>query len=274
MHPYRALVVEDTPVHATLAELNLQEVGFAVTLASSLRDGWRWAAENLALAPGVPAGPPTLALLDMKLPDPRHPRLEGSALATWLSSEMAAGRIQPGHIVGISSELTPAREWAALAAGCTTVLAKPLTPLKARLLRDLLAEPLPAISDDVAVAAFRQGQLDVLDLLDQAYQAPARLWSAAEMRALLGIMTASLHLDRAEREQGERLLAELGGPTATRIRLRAALPQLSPEQGRVLTLLLQNVTQQHIAGRLGIGRRKLEAQIDQVLDEVAVIFSS
>ena len=269
--PPTALVVEDTPVHGTLAEMTLSEVGFHVVWVRTLLDGWRWATERLDC--DLPTSP-SLILLDLKLPDPDHPRLEGSVLATWLSDEMQAGRLHKSHIVAISSELNPQREWSALAAGCSLVLAKPLTPLKAQLLWAMLAEPLPQPSAEVAVQAFRQGQRDVLDLILRASQATARLWSVGEVRALVGTLTASVHLPPAEREHGAALVAEIGGMTALRLRLRTLLARLSAEQARLLTLLLQNVTQQQIAGRFGVGRRALERQIELLFEELAVLLSS
>ncbi|MBA3468432.1 MAG: hypothetical protein H0T53_02195, partial [Herpetosiphonaceae bacterium] len=68
--------------------------------------------------------------------------------------------------------------------------------------------------------------------------------------------------------------AELGGVTALRLRLRTLLPRLSAEQSRLLTLLLQDVTQQQIAGRFGMGRRALERQIELLFGEIAVLLSS
>ncbi len=266
-----ALVVEDTPVHGTLAEMTLGEVGFHVVWVRTLLEGWRWASDRLDAQ--LPASP-SLILLDMKLPDPDHPRLEGAVLATWLSDEMQAGRLHPAHIIAISSELTPQREWSALAAGCSLVLAKPLTPLKAQLLRDLFAEPPPPPSPEVAVQAFRQGQRDVLDLIVRASQTAVRLWSAGEVRVLVGTLTAAVHLLPSDRDLGTALIAELGGVTALRLRLRTLLPRLSAEQSRLLTLLLQDVTQQQIAGRFGMGRRALERQIELLFGEIAVLLSS
>ena len=97
---YRAFVVEDSEVHATLAELLLQEAGFEVTIWRSIRQAWHWFEHDQTKQP-------MLGLLDIKLPDPTLPRLESTVLAAAISDAVAQGRHAPVHLVAISSELTP-----------------------------------------------------------------------------------------------------------------------------------------------------------------------
>src|SRR6185369_11921941 len=94
-----ALVIEDTPMHATIAEVLLGELGFQVEVATSVQAGAGRAYD--LLDPRLPA-PQALILLDLKLPDPRIPSLEGSALAAQLAEAMEQGRLHPAHLVAIT----------------------------------------------------------------------------------------------------------------------------------------------------------------------------
>jgi len=263
---YRAFVVEDSEVHATLAELLLQEAGFEVTIWRSIRQAWHWFEQDQSKQP-------MLGLLDIKLPDPTLPRLESTVLAAAISDAAAQGRHAPVHLVAISSELTPQREWAALATGCSAVLSKPLTPLKAQWLAELITQPMPTLSDEISAVAFRQGQLDVLNLLELQQRPPRRIWHIEDVRNLLAVLTAGFHVGEQGRQAGLNLQHEFGGSTAAHVALRACLPLLESEQARLLGLLLHGVAQQTIAGRLGLGRRKLEGQIEQLLQQLAILLS-
>ncbi|KPL91364.1 response regulator [Herpetosiphon geysericola] len=263
---YRAFVVEDSDVHATLAELLLQEAGFEVTIWRSIRQAWQWFEHDQTPQP-------MLGLLDIKLPDPSFPRLEGTVLAAAISDAVAQARHTPVHLVAISSELNPQREWAALATGCSAVLSKPLTPLKAQWLAELMTQPVPALSAEISAVAFRQGQLDVLNLLELQQRPAPRLWDIDDVRNLLAVLTTGFHVGEQGRQAGMGLQDEFGGATAAHVALRSCLPLLESDQARLLGLLLHGVAQQTIAGRLGLGRRKLESLIEQLLQQLAILLS-
>lgn len=121
----RAIVVEDDPIQTQLVEHLLGAAGFGqVLIAQSLPAG-RTLATTL-LAPAAPAVP-TFILLDLMLPHPDCPDLEGTLLAAALSAEMEDGTVQPCPIAAYSSDLTDHRYQEAIAAGCRLVFPKPLT---------------------------------------------------------------------------------------------------------------------------------------------------
>ena len=113
--------------------------------ARSLLEG-----EDLAmtmLSTSADSAPPSLVLLDLKMPDPAHPELEGAVLAAALRRRMHLGTIRPAWLIALTSYLTREREEETLFAGCHHVLRKPLTNRQAAWLRQQVEQP-PVFPDD------------------------------------------------------------------------------------------------------------------------------
>ncbi len=141
-------MVEDNAIQAQIVEHLLGAAGFSeVLIARSLPAG-----RTLAMTLLAPAATtqPTLILLDLMLPHPDCPDLEGTLLAAALSAEMEDGHLQSCPIVAYSSDLTDQRYQEAIAAGCRLVFPKPLTLDRSielwRLLQDVGWRDTPLLS--------------------------------------------------------------------------------------------------------------------------------
>src|SRR3954447_20322040 len=92
------------------------------------------------LSPSAESTTPLLVLLDLKMPDPSHPDLEGAVLAAALHRRMQLGLIRPAWLIALTSYLTFEREEETLFAGCNRVISKPLTNHHAAWLRRQVEE--------------------------------------------------------------------------------------------------------------------------------------
>jgi CheY-like chemotaxis protein len=273
----RALVIEDHTTHAVIAEVLLGERGFAVEVVSSLWEGLQ-RAQRLLDRTREPV--PLLILLDLKLPDPRVPSLEGSMLAAQLTEGMETGLLHPAHIVAITSEPTEQRAQEALLAGCSRVLTKPLTHEQATVLRALVDTP-PAIpvapidpAYQLARQLLRRAATQVLEALQagsgrsmlplptSAGASPEPLWDEEHVRQLIFTPTTLL---RAEPWQS--WLRARGGLEMVRARI-AAMP-LPEDQQRMLAELLRSApTWQSYTARFHIGRMTYYRHLKKLLIEL------
>ena len=137
----RALVIEDDRSHILSAQVLLEAVGFApVEVADTLQAG----ADRLyTLLDSTQPFAPTLVLLDIKLPVPQCPGLEGIVLAAQAIEAMEAGRLHPAHLVILSSVVTDRRRRDAELAGCSEIHDKSLKLSLAQHLRALVDTPRP-----------------------------------------------------------------------------------------------------------------------------------
>src|SRR3712207_5536472 len=126
--PPRVLLIEDNPQQIILEKHTLESVGFEVSVATSAVEGAEYA---MTLLDSAKPYHPTIIVLDLVLPDLVLQSMEGSILAAALLGRMLDGRIHQATIVALTGELTKERKEAALFAGCSTVMTKPLLPEQA-----------------------------------------------------------------------------------------------------------------------------------------------
>src|SRR3954447_22997056 len=132
------------------------------------------------LSPSAESTTPVLVLLDLKMPDPSHPDLEGSVLAAALLRRMQVGLIHPAWLIALTSYLTFEREEETLFAGCHHILSKPLTNNMAAWLRQQV-EQLPAVSEAQPSVGFKLYQDKAEEILSivRRGQLP-RTWTAED----------------------------------------------------------------------------------------------
>jgi CheY-like chemotaxis protein len=227
----QALIIEDKNADAFIARQCLTDCGFQhIVVAPSALRGVEYARTMLGSAqPAVP----TLILLDMLLPHPSHPALEGRTVAATLTSEMEAGSLHPAHIVAITSEPTPDREKQAYIAGCNTFLSKPMTYEIAEQLRILTQQPaiIGSTENSAARRIIKQDAAALLHLLSQIETSfNTQGWTEKQARALL-IRPATMMSD------WDNWIAARGGLSKVQERLQT-IP-LPPELQEMLRCVLR-----------------------------------
>jgi CheY-like chemotaxis protein len=276
-HP-NLLLVEDTESDAFVAQALARVCGWSSQWKRSIYDAWQWSIETLR--PERPL-PPTVILIDMRMPDQYFLKLEGSVLATWLSEEMSQGRLQPAPIVGISTDVNAHRSWEAQVAGCRALFNKPLTQAHFQQFREFL-QSAPAAAEDpdidtLARDIIRRQHLDIMEnvihLHNQGKQ--TRYWNSQEVRVLLSALTHSVYCPREMQAAREDILGRIGGASGARKALMRSLssPEMSSLQVKIVNRLLNGVSQEQIARQEGIGRRGLEHSIEEALIKIAAILS-
>jgi len=269
----QALIVEDSEGHAALAEVLLSDLGFNITWVPTVIEGITWLQSFLS-----DKHPPPLVLVDVKLPDYYHPRLEGTALATWLTDSILRGVLYPARIIGISDDVTPKREWEAMAAGCELILSKPLLPSTAAIILKFFQDTAPDLTNkfnNIAVQAFRQQQLDVLDLVIQAHQSSQafQVWTSSEVRTMLGCLCSAIHLSNTEHKFGQQLMERLGGQARASTLLHQYTSRLGVQQVPVITKMMQGASQQSIAHTHGLTWKTLQPVLEKELVVLAASLS-
>lgn len=200
----RALVIEDNSAHALTARVLLESVGFApIEIAATLHAG----AERLyRLLDVTQPFVPTLVLLDVMLPAPQCPELEGIVLAAQAIEAMEAGRLHLTHIVVFSCDLTDQRRHEVQLAGCSEFFEKPLSLARAQQLRTLV-DTAPVLPEPLAVEApdlirsrqsLRRTATQLLRLLSLIPRTPSSIqvhWTKDRVKHLL-FTPATLLRDR------------------------------------------------------------------------------
>ncbi len=274
------LLAEDAQTDATIIQVIAQRCGWQVVWLKSLFAMWQYCVSMLDCEQ-----PPLncVIMLDMKMPDPAYRHLEGSVLATWLSHAMHEQRLQQVPIFGMTTDKTVHREWEARIAGCYQLFEKPLRPEHFQRLQQSLGDPTPPAIDGVDQIAFeiiRKQHLDIMHTVIAAYQnqeipAPAG-WSPDELRVLLSYLTNSIYCPRHLQQQREQILERAGGLIQLQRSMRNFLSsqQLSTFELKILNRILQGVSQERIAAQEALGRRKLEATIEQILVDFGLFLSN
>ena len=108
--PPRVLLVEDSALVVAALRLLLEETGYRVSAAATVREAIDRAMDDA----------PDVMLLDLSLPD-------GSGLD--VVAALAARGVVPRVTVAVTGHDDPALRERCLAAGCTDVLLKPIAPL-------------------------------------------------------------------------------------------------------------------------------------------------
>ncbi len=219
--PTQALIIEDKPADAFIAQTYLLAAGFdRIEIAQSVLRGVEQA--RILLRPDLPPIP-TVIIVDLLLPDRHWYGLEGRLAVSSLVSEMEAGRINLSHIVALTSYPTPEREQQALLAGCALFLVKPMTRALAENLR-LLVDQVPVVpfaaADEIVQLTLRQDAAALLHLLSQLEKLSGTLeWTEKDTRALLTRPTTVIDV-------WEPWIRARGGIDRVQDRLRALpLPQ-------------------------------------------------
>ena len=268
------MLVEDAETDAFVAQALAQLCGWTVIWKSSLFESWQWIVETLGIDQPVMQ---LCILIDMKMPDRYFLRLEGTVLSTWLSHEMDEGRLQSVPIVGYTTDPSEHRRWEAEIAGCTTLLTKPLTRSHFDMLQSLLGttnvSPRDYGIDGIARDIIRQQHLDIMQTIIQLNQHDQQMsrWTVAEVKALVSQMTSAIYCPRELQDQKDAILNKVGGMVNARNKIRMCLsnPELTSLQVKILNRLINGVSQADISKNEPIGRRKLEAVIEEALAIVA-----
>ena len=243
-----ALLIEDDPLDAEIERITLEQAGFTVIIsAQSLVEG-----ETCAMAllhPSAEVTPPVLILLDLKMPDPGHPDLEGAVLAAALYRRMQLGLIRPAWLIALTSYLTFEREEETLFAGCHRVLSKPLTNHQAAWLRQQVEQqpPLAGAQPDVGFRLYQEKAEEILSIVRRG-QLP-HAWTSEDARHLLSAITFYPYKDDIDRARQAGLLMKLGGQAGARELLRLCAERLGDLDRMILLLFLEGHTSEHIHRR-------------------------
>jgi CheY-like chemotaxis protein len=213
----RALLIEDNPQQIILEKHTLESVGFEVSVASSAIEGAEYAMTLLDIEKPPH---PTVIVLDLVLPDLVLQSLEGSVLAAALLGRMMDGLIHPATIVALTGEFTKERKEAALFAGCSMVLTKPLLPEHAENLFQIALQP--PILPNIKISSYKAQGFRVFrnfaekTLNDLRMRQPLTLWTPEDAHLLLSSLTPFPPPSEVDQGRVGALLYALGGQVAAR----------------------------------------------------------
>jgi CheY-like chemotaxis protein len=242
-----ALLIEDDPLDSEIERITLEQAGFTVISAQSLVEGETCA--MTLLGPSAESTPPVLVLLDLKMPDPGHPDLEGAVLAAALHRRMQLSLIRPAWLIALTSYLTFEREEETLFAGCHRVLSKPLTNYQAAWLRQQVEQPPPlaGAQPDVGFRLYQEKAEEILSIVRRG-QLP-RAWTSEDARHLLSAITSYPYNDDIDQARQAGLLMKLGGRAGAHELLRKCAERLGNLDRLILLLLLEGHTPDYIHRR-------------------------
>lgn len=245
------LLIDDNILDAKLTQYTLASHGISVTYAKTLLEAEQCAQHLLRSGPTTVV--PPVVLLDLKVPDPCHPSLEGSVLAASLRRKTQEGLLVPTWLVALTSDLTVEREEEARYAGCDHVLLKPLTDAQAQWLIELAKSP-PTVqsNQDLGVRLFQDNALQLLATLRRA-QLPYR-WSTADLELMLSGVShfpISMPPDEARRAA---VLSLVGGHDGARKLLSQTAATLDDPYQSILKGLLANQEPRRIIRALRYNR--------------------
>jgi CheY-like chemotaxis protein len=268
----RAIVIEDNVLHGRIFQDYLSNAGFEVVLCTNILDAEAvirtWFSVSSEFRPGV-------IIIDAELPLHGHKSVEGSTLALLIQEEILAGVLHPVHLVAVSGDMTSLRRQLADQAGCSIVWQKPIRYQMVQELCTIISEqPKRTKAPNPAIQALAQNSLDLLRSLVQAAAQPDRVWSAYEVRLVLGSISESFRLDANERNQADQLIEELGGLARATQQLRSTQSVLGDDHYEIIKGLLRKEQQKQIQERLGLGRTKFENDVAEIYELVAVSWSS
>ncbi|GAB4201785.1 MAG: hypothetical protein OHK0022_24180 [Roseiflexaceae bacterium] len=270
----QALIIEDSDIHAFVAERLFQRAGIATKRARSFNEGIDAAFALLE----APEGPATLILFDVMLPHERCPVLEGTTCAAYLGECMERGMLRPAYMAAFSSEMDAQRRTEAQAAGCVDVVQKPLAEAHVRRWAELLqsqpALPPPADPQQRALrAALRRSAQQLLHFLksEQSYRfafEETAVWDQESVRRLLVAPTTVIGA-----EPWREWLRRRGGIEAVRLWMREL--HLPEDQQTMLRMVLANGDQwRRTADELHLSRTTYYRHLDQLSFDLAVELNS
>ncbi len=266
----RVLVIEDNLADAAHVWAVLDNVGFEVCHAKDLLAGEKAALEWLD---PQQTAIPTLIVLDLRMPLPSYPNLNGALLAASLLRRMHQGLIRYAPIIGLTAYLDEEWEEEARFAGCHHVFEKPLKRTIADLLRQLTLDPPtpPYSADSTALASARRSyQKRAEDLLEIVRQSVvADTWTPENVRVLLSTLTPYPAAADAEPEERRRVLQALGGRRTARETLRQCVAELYDPYGPLLAAFLDGYERKRIVKRLeGYSEKSVYRYIRELPDAI------
>lgn len=231
MHP-RAIVIEDDLLDAEIERLTLSQAGFDVVPVDTLIEG---ETQVMALLNTALPVIPTVIILDLHMPSPAHPELEGAILAAALTRRMHEQLIHPARIVALTNHLNPEREEEALYAGCQHVLIKPLTNSHAAWLAQWVhqEQSTHAPVNDPGVRLYQKKAEEILSILRRGQ--PLRTWTAHDAQLILSALTSYPAPAESSADQQSALLLGLGGREATLALLRSCAQHIDAPYTHILS---------------------------------------
>ncbi|HEU4324186.1 MAG TPA: hypothetical protein VFS21_13630 [Roseiflexaceae bacterium] len=269
----QALIIEDSDIHAFVAERLFGRAGIATRRARSFSEGIEAAFALLE----APEGPATLILFDVMLPHERCPALEGTTCAAYLGECMERGMLRPAYMAAFSSEMDDQRRAEALAAGCVDVVQKPLAEAHVRRWAALLQSTpaLPAASPEQRAlrATLRRSAQQLLHFLrsEASYRfafEEMSVWDQESVRRLLVAPTTVIGA-----EPWREWLRRRGGVEAVRMWLQEL--RMPEDQQTMLRMVLVNGDQwRRTADELHLSRTTYYRHLDQLSSDLAVELNS
>ncbi|MBV9786866.1 MAG: response regulator [Chloroflexi bacterium] len=236
----RVLLIEDNPQQIILEKHMLESVGFEVSVATSAVEGADYA---MTLLDSDQPYHPTIIVLDLVLPDLVLQSMEGSVLAAALLGRMLDGQIHPATVVALTGELTKERKEAALFAGCSMVLTKPLLPEQAEELLQLALQP--PVLPNIKVSSYKAQGFRVFrnfaekTLNDLRSRQPLTLWTPDDAHLVLSSLTPFPPPSEVDQGRAGALIYALGGQAAAREELYRCAEELEKLYGLHSEILLK-----------------------------------
>ncbi|NOK62656.1 MAG: hypothetical protein GFH27_549293n98 [Chloroflexi bacterium AL-W] len=241
-----AILIEDDLLDAQVERITLRQVGFQVTHAPSILDGETHIMRLLDVTT-----PPsrTAIILDLRMPHPSDPALEGAVLAAALTRRMQERLIHPAIVVALTNYISQEREEEAMYAGCQRVFTKPLTNSQAHWLWAQVQKPVtPILATDPGRKLYQRKAEEILDIVRRGQ--PPHVWVDYDVHLVLCALTSYPQpLDMDQMRQGNLLRALGGHATAISILQHCAI-QLDEPYNRILQAFLDGENRRNIRSTL------------------------
>jgi CheY-like chemotaxis protein len=276
------ILIEDNLSHALSIEYLFQRRNTAVIHVRSPLEGYPIALDHCTRKPLMVQA----ILIDLNLPIKQLTTgPDGLDVATLLLDDRAAGVIPQVPIMIISGEITEETEAYAQSIGIDAVATKPLdaafidrvlTASRASASASAARPTGRAVDTARKTVGLAQQLQHTIAEADKA--PPAIAITEEEVWSVLATLFASFRFykDSAEKRQlGITALDKLGGRRGFNDRYVAFIRYLKQKnlpyrtrQAQILSLLYQGVEKKQIEQRLGVGRRKLENAIEEIIRDL------
>lgn len=237
-----AILIEDDLLDAQVEQITLKQVGFQVIHAPSILDGER---QSMTLLDIAKVPDPTVIILDLRMPHPSDPALEGTILAAALTRRMQARLIHPTMMVALTNYINREREEEALYAGCQRVFTKPLTSSHAHWLWQQIQKPVTLSSTaDLGMRLYQHKAEEILAIVQRGQ--PPHVWSDYDAQLVLCALTSYPQPSAIDQALQGTLLLTLGGHTAASSLLHHCAVQLDEPYNHILQAFLRGETRRTI----------------------------
>ncbi|MEM8529792.1 MAG: response regulator [Chloroflexota bacterium] len=237
-----AILIEDDLLDAQVEEITLKQVGFQVIHAASLLDG---ETHSMTLLDRTRTPLPTVIILDLRLPHPSNPALEGTTLAAALTRRMQAQMIHPASIVALTNYISQEREEEAIYAGCQRVFTKPLTSGHAHWIWQQTHEPIAqSPTSDLGMRLYQHKAEEILAIVRRGQ--PPHVWSEDDAQLVLCALTGYPQPSTIDQIRQGALLLTLGGHTTAASLLQHCAIQLDEPYNHILQAFLSGETRRTI----------------------------